>query len=129
MSIKAEQFIDGIPINPKLPRNFDVTPNDARPASHQKFWGVPYIQTDTVEDQDAWLRKAKDEYADVRREEWESEGRAKWLELFPSGVRYWVRCLDGGAWDRSTCWGVFNTLEKALEVANIGPDWRARSGR
>lgn len=33
-------------------------------------------------------------------------------------VRYDVRCLDGGAWDRSTFHGTFTNLEEALIAAN-----------
>jgi len=43
--------------------------------------------------------------------------RAEWIEWFPDGVRYDVRVLDGGAWDRSTNKGSFKTFEEALEIA------------
>lgn len=89
-----------IPINPRLPKNFDLTPNDARPASHQRWWHAPYIVTCTWE-QMAWPTAT-------------DEDRAKWYAAWPSGTRYAVRCLDGGAWDRSTGWGMFATLEEAL---------------
>jgi hypothetical protein len=39
------------------------------------------------------------------------------------GRGYDVRCLDGGAWDRPTCWGMFATLEEALACAGKGPAW------
>lgn len=32
----------------------------------------------------------------------------------PSGTRYIVHCLDGGAWDRPTDWGSFASLNDAL---------------
>lgn len=98
--------ITRVPINPRLPRNFDSTPNDARPKSHQAWWYRPYIVT-----QEAWGTP---------------EQRAAFTEHWPSGVRYDVRCLDGGAWDRSTCWGNFATLEQALACANGGPIWGTR---
>jgi len=31
--------------------------------------------------------------------------------------RFDVFCLDGGAWERPTCWGRFRTLEEALRCA------------
>lgn len=37
---QAEDCVGGVLVNPKLPERFDFTPNDARPASHQKFWGL-----------------------------------------------------------------------------------------
>ncbi len=113
-SFSARDCVDGILINPKLPKNFDSTNNEYRPASHQKFWNMPYIETFTIEDWEAAHNSATDEYAEARRERWAAKGRQEWLKAWPSGVRYDVRCLDGGAWDRSTNWGVFATLEEAL---------------
>ena len=79
----------GIPFNPKLPSNFDDCDNRFRPSSHQRWWNRPFIRTET--------------------------GAGKqWLEAWPSGIRYDVRCLDGGAWDRSTGWGLFATFEQAI---------------
>lgn len=86
-----------IPINPKLPKNFSSTPNEQRPPSHMKWWGQPYIQT-----QVHFMNE---------------DGRAEWLKAWPSGTRYDVRCLDGGAWDRPTVWGMFPTLEEAQHCA------------
>lgn len=85
--IEAEKIIDGVPVNPRLPKAFDFTPNEERPASHQKFWNVPFILTESL----------------------------------PEGIHYEVRCLDGGAWDRSTWWGGFGSLGAALECAKSGP--------
>lgn len=122
--ISADQVIDGVPVNPRLPAAFDDTPNDDRPDAHRKFWNVPYILIDTLAEQEAWLNEATDEYAEARRVRWRDEDRTRWLETWPSGNRYTVRCLDGGAWDRSTNWGSFATLAAALEVASAGPSWR-----
>lgn len=117
--ITAEQVVDGVPINPVLPAGFDNTSNDERPASHQKFWYVPFIVIDTVEEHDAYANDRTDEYADEGRDLWfgSGEGRKKWMEAYPSGARYDVRCLDGGAWDRSTCKGSFDSLELAVGYA------------
>lgn len=43
----------------------------------------------------------------------------------PKFVAYAVRCLDGGAWDRSTIWGMFGTIEEAVAQAGKGPVWSA----
>lgn len=37
---------------------------------------------------------------------------------------YEVRCLDGGAWDRSTNWGKFPTIEEAVGRAKAGSPYR-----
>ncbi len=39
-----------------------------------------------------------------------------WLLNWKNGVRYDVRCLDGGAWDRTTCKGMFDNLDDAIEL-------------
>ena len=121
--IRAEKTIDGVPINPRLPRAFDSTSNDERPASHQKFWNVPFIVTETVAAHDAFYAGRTDDYAEEGRKYW-AQARPKWMASWSDGTRYDVRCLDGGAWDRSTWWGSFGKLEEALECAKAGPTWR-----
>lgn len=88
-----------LPVNPRLPPRFDDTPNDQRPPSHGFWWFRPYIVTDTM------------------RPGAPTGSREEWLSAWPSGIRYDVRCLDGGAWDRSTWWGSFSTLEDAIQRA------------
>ena len=122
----AERMEQDVLINPQLPRGFDSTPNDGRPASHQKWWGLPYICTETVEEMDTFYAERSDDHAQAGRKLW-VDSRKKWLESWPSGTRYDVRCLDGGAWDRSTNWGAFATLEEALHCAHVGPAWRQPS--
>jgi hypothetical protein len=53
-----------IPFNPKLPPDFDDTPNERRPPSHQRWWHQPFIVTVTVESWDAHYATLAD---DVRR--------------------------------------------------------------
>lgn len=95
-----------VPINPKLPKNFSCTPNEQRPPSHRRWWHRPYIETFTWND-----------FALGLPEDVERERRQGWYDAWPSGTRYDVRCLDGGAWDRPTCWGMFATLEEAQACA------------
>ena len=118
--ITADQVVDGVPINPILPLRFDCTSNDFRPLSHQKFWYVPYIVTDTVEERDESYQARTDEYADAARKQWFGAGgwREKWLESWPTGARFDVRCLDGGAWDRLTWLGSFPSLDAAITFAS-----------
>ena len=124
------RVIDGIPVDPRLPANFDDTANEARPPSHQMWWGVPFILTDEWEGET--FEQYRDRLAgygwepDHTPEAWadlQAKQKANWFEHFPSGVRYEVRCLDGGAWDRPTWWGSFATLEQAQECARKGPVW------
>lgn len=119
---KAVDCIDGVLINPKLPKNIDCTANDYRPATHKKFFNLPYIET--CSDTDFDPANDTDEYAEQRRQRWAESGRAEWFKAWPSGIRYDVRCLDGGAWDRSTNWGGYATQEEALKVAATGAPWR-----
>lgn len=95
LKFQAENCFDGVLVNPKLPKDFDCTDNRKRPAAQiEKWWGRPYIKVEV--DQAQW----------------------------PEGVRYTVRCLDGGAWDRSTWWGSFGSMAEALQCAEHGPAWR-----
>lgn len=47
-TIKCKTFQEGVPVDPVLPKMFHCTPNDERPASHQKFWFVPFITTESM---------------------------------------------------------------------------------
>lgn len=124
-----------IPINPELRPDFDITPNEDRPPEEvEQWWNRPYIVTSTWEQQradasyeDYLERMAKPHFGDYTpptREEWQAQHeqhRKNWFEWFPNGgIRYEVRCLDGGCWDRSTSWGVFATLDDALKCARNG---------
>lgn len=91
----AENVVDGILINPKLPAKFWSTANEDRPESHQKFWNLPYIESFDCDDPKAIKGKV-----------------------------FHVCCLDGGAWDRPTMWGGFFTLAEAVDCAKTGPEWR-----
>lgn len=99
-SFRCDRVVNGVAINPQLPANFGSTSNEARPDRHRIWWDLPYIET--YHDDDPQF------VAQVERKR----------------VRYDVRCLDGGAWDRPTWWGGFPTLEEALACAGKGPSWR-----
>lgn len=124
-TFEAENCVDGILINPKLPKNFDDTDNSTRPDSHFKWWYRPFIVTGSVEDLDKFYSERDDEYTQEQpeqwaktQEKWTNEGRKKWLEFYPTGIRYTVRCLDGGAWDRSTNHGFYGDFDTAMAQAN-----------
>lgn len=103
-SFRAAAVLEGVLIDPELPSGFDDTANDERGPSHLVFEDLPFI------------RVTRD-YAPEFVREW------------PAGVRFDVRCLDGGAWDRSTVWGMFATLPAALACAKAGPVWRSAEPR
>jgi len=99
-------FLDeDIPVDPPLPEEFYDTPNDERPDWQiEVLWDRPFIETTSF--------SGKEEF------------RENWYKSWPSGIRYEARCLDGGAWDRPTVWGMFPTLMEAIECCREGPVWR-----
>lgn len=72
-----------IPLDPKLPKDFDSTPNEQRSKSElDAWWDHPFAIT-------------------------LDDGKLD------------VRCLNGGAWDRSTWLGTVNTYSEACELADM----------
>jgi len=131
---KVPEVVDGVPVNPVLPRHFDQCDNSERPDSHREWFNRPYIVTDDSprESYDAFLRRMAG-YIKAgtlepgTRAEWDAKQDAEhvgWLKHFPSGIRFRVQCLDGGAWDRPTGWGMVGTLEEAIHIAKNGPSWQ-----
>ncbi len=116
-----QQMIEGIAINPEQRWDFDITPNEDRPEKEIRDWfDVPYITTqgfgrDTYQE----YVKRMSSYSDIdTKEEYtkrRTEEKLKWDLWYPTGYRYNVRRLDGGAWDRSTNLGHFITLEDAID--------------
>lgn len=125
-----------IPVNPELPEGFEETPNDGRPESHRVWWYRPFIRTDDYEtrykgtytDYKSRMENIVDEIdSEEVYNQKQEENRRKWFDAFPTGIRYNVRCLDGGAWDRSTNHGDYGSLEeaeaKARELIGDSEDW------
>lgn len=107
LSNQREWAAEGIPLNPCMRSDFDTTPNEHRdPLEVDHWWGVPYITTTS------WGDMSQGAPADDLEER-----RRRWFEAWPEGVRYCVRCLDGGAWDRSTNMGMVATLDEAISRA------------
>jgi hypothetical protein len=95
---QAENYVNGIFINPVLPDNFWTEPMENRTPEHMKHWeNMPFIVTDN--------------YQSVNNDAYKHQ----WFKAFPTGTAYRVYCLDGGAWDRPTNWGEFGTLDQALD--------------
>lgn len=128
------QFAEGFPLNPVMRKYFDNTPNEYREdAELADWWQVPFIQTYTWElyeqhdrETQSFHRQQQNEFVipDEELERRIADRKASWLRSWPTGTRYDVRCLDGGAWDRSTSWGMAATLEAAIEICRTGPQWR-----
>jgi hypothetical protein len=75
---QAENYVNGIFINPVLPDNFWAEPLENRTSEHMRHWeNMPFILSD-------------------------------------DGF-YQIHCLDGGAWDRPSLMGGFDSLDKAVE--------------
>ena len=73
---RAAKLVDGVLVDPVLPKAFDNTPNEERPASQRKWCRFPFIVTDSVSALDAFYTTRPDEYADEQRRHWQVEGRA-----------------------------------------------------
>jgi hypothetical protein len=87
--------IHGIFVDPIIPNDFwSFTPKAKRPKEHLAWWGKPFIKTVTN-------------------------------PYFPSGTRYEVYCLEEGNYaDHPALWGMFGTIEEAVQRAKEGPPWR-----
>lgn len=126
-----KEFAGGFPLNPILRTCFDVTPNDLREDIELvNWWGKPYIKTDThtIESYAEYKSRVSDyEDFDIQPETQfnaeQIERRKKWLKAWPSGTRYEARCLNGGAWDRSSSLGMCSTLEQAITLCENAPEY------
>ncbi|WP_296186592.1 hypothetical protein [Pseudomonas sp. UBA1879] len=126
----------GYPLNPVLREDFINTPNNHRePLEVEDWWGLPYIQSTTWEQAEGQRRRVQMEHrafgggviGELSHEEVEAQidaHRVSFFEQNPGGTKYTVHCLDGGAWDRPTLWGVFPTLDEAIDCCDLGPAWR-----
>jgi hypothetical protein len=131
-----QQLVAGrYPLNPTLRRFFDQTPNDVRePLETEHWWGLPFIISrdwesclENIKSIQAHHREQANDYV-ITDDELEAKIQAqklRWFAECPSGVSYDVRCLDGGAWDRSTWWGSSGSLDDAVKLAEAGPAWRS----
>jgi hypothetical protein len=133
-------LVDGIPVDPLLRPDFDSTPNDDRdPQEISDWWNKPYIRTSSWEDmnepyeayKERLIKLGYDSSSMDPPDQFEARKQAQkqqWFDAWPTGTRYEVRCLNGGAWDRSTALGMFKSLDdalikaKAYEPVNYGID-------
>jgi len=116
-------------INPKVPEWMDDKAIEDRSETHlKKWWCRAYIRTqecgeDTYIDYcERMAYTQEEEYAGDYTLETEEEfnqritkDKEQWLNHWTDGIRYDVRILDGGAWDRTTNKGSFDNLDEAIE--------------
>ena len=120
------ELIDGILVNPIEPDYMDFKEVNKRSKEHlDEWWEKPFIRTEAFTQTDnsyeEYEERLKDCSIDLEtKEEFNQrmiEMKKKWHECWNGGVRYDVRILDGGAWDRTTKKGSYASLEEALIVA------------
>jgi len=126
--INNEDFkVKKIYVNPKVPSFMDSKDINDRSESHlAKWFNRAYIRTqdfgeDNYQKYCERMAYTQEEYKLDTEEEFNTR-RAKdlksWCEHWvDDGIRYDVRILDGGAWDRTTNKGSYKTIEEAMEVA------------
>ncbi len=120
-------LVEGIPVNPTLRPGFECTDNDYREELEiSDWWGRPFIRVyswvDMASSYSDYLDRVGDleNFEPVTQQQYEQEqsnSRSAWFKSWPSGLRYDVRCLDGGAWDRSTNIAQVGELQDALNIA------------
>lgn len=123
-------IVDGIAIDPLLADDFYDTANEGRDTNElAHWWGRPFITTESfMEDSyEAYCERMTEFDAEYKLESLEEftarrdNEEKSWNEHWVGGVRYDVRCLTGGAWDRPSMLGNFSTLEEAIALAKEQP--------
>lgn len=109
--LENQPLIEGVVVNPLQREYFNATDNDDRcfDEIHDWFY-VPYVVTDAYRINQNFSAGEND----VKSKEF--------IKSWPSGMRYEVRCLDGGAWDRSTFIKSFKTLLEAVSFVKHNYD-------
>jgi hypothetical protein len=69
-------------------------------------------------------------FDDTKNEDRPDRHMALWGVPFivSSEKGFTVRCLDGGAWDRSTWWGQADHILEAIRIARTGPAYYNAGG-
>ena len=132
-----KNIIDGIAIDPILPEEFWSTAHEDREKVElEEWWERPFIVTQGYDEEsyEDYYSRMKLYYDDLiahygeekttYKVDTENEFNARvekqmksWFDAWPSGIRYDVYILDGGAWDRPTSKAKVDSLEEALEIA------------
>ena len=132
-----KNIVDGIAIDPILPDDFWNTAHEDREQVELNEWRErPFIVTQGYDEEsyEEYYSRMKPYYDDLiahygeekttYKVETEDEFNSRvekqkksWFDAWPSGIRYDVYILDGGAWDRPTNKAKVASLEEALEIA------------
>ncbi len=132
-----KNIVEGIAIDPILPEDFWSTAHEDREKIElDEWWERPFIVTQgyreaSYEEYYSRMKSHYDDFVSHHGEdkttyelETEDEFNARvgkqkisWFARWPSGIRYDVYILDGGAWDRPTNKGQVSSLEEALTIA------------
>ena len=134
-----KNIIDGIAIDPILPDDFWSTAHEDREKIElDEWWERPFIVTQGYDEEsyEEYYSRMKPYYDELithygeekttNKVENEDEFNARvekekksWFDIWPSGIRYDVYILDGGAWDRPTSKAKVATLEEALNLSRL----------
>ncbi len=118
------ESVEDIFINPHLRESFNSTPNNDRDSLEWEHWyGRPFIEVDehSEESYQDYVKRMSSIGIEIKLDtesqfyERQKELKDAWLKAWPTGKRYDVRCLTGGAWDRSSSLGMFASLGEAIE--------------
>ena len=126
-----KNLTDGIIINPTLRPDFDCTPNEYRESEEtHHWWGLAYIVTCGWEEMtESWAQYSErmkklenhSSFETRNQEQFEVDKEKQKEEWFKTwgddGLRYEVRCLDGGAWDRPSEKIMTSSFNEALNMA------------
>lgn len=110
-------------INPKVPKWMDFKDLNDRSESHMNKWfNRAYIRTqeftqDTYKEYCDRMSNSKDYKLETEQEfnTRREQSKKRWFSHWKTGIRYDVRMLDGGAWDRTTNKGSFDNKEDAIK--------------
>jgi len=131
-----KNIVDGIAIDPILPEDFWSTAHEDREKVELgEWWERPFIVTQGYDEEsyEDYYSRMKPYYDDLianygeekttYKVETEDEFNARvekqkksWFDAWPSGIRYDVYILDGGAWDRPSAKDKVGSLEEALTI-------------
>ena len=117
-----KNIVDGIAIDPILPDDFwNTAHEDREKVELDEWWERPFIVTQGYEEESyeefcARMESNVDETEDEYNER-VAKQKKSWFGAWPTGIRFDVYILDGGAWDRPTSKGKVGSLEEALEIA------------
>lgn len=132
-----KNIIDGIAIDPVIPKKFWSMAHDRREQIElDEWWERPFIVTQGFfhESYDAYCARVKPHYDELamlhpeekhtHRVQTQEEFNARvedekksWYDAWPTGIRYDVYILDGGYWDGPTPKSKVDGLEKAIAIA------------